>query len=234
MIRQLIRSRRRQILIDVNTQRDFFLAEGKRCIRNHRRVLANVRRMMAWSRYRNIPVISTCEVHPNHNGLSSSNYCIDGTEGQKKISYTLLSSRVSFPADNCTDLPRDILQQYRQIILHKRCGDPFDEPRIERLLTEVRASEFVLIGASAEGAVMATALGLLQRGKKVSVVVDAVGSQNKREAKLALRKIKAKGAKLVETKRFAGTSHLKHVGACNCKICRGRVEKTPIEIGVEK
>ncbi len=80
---------------------------------------------------------------------------------------------------------------------------------------------------------MATALGLLQRGKKVSVVVDAVGSHNKREAKLALRKMEAKGAKLIETRRIAGTSHLKHVGICDCERCQGQAKKTPVKTGAE-
>ena len=97
----------------------------------------------------------------------------------------------------------------------------------------MRANEFVLIGASAEGAVEAMALGLLQRGRKVSVVVDAVGSRNRREAKLALRKIKAKGAKLIETKKLAGKSHLKHVGICNCEMCQGQIKKAPVKLGTE-
>jgi nicotinamidase-related amidase len=231
MIRQLIKKRRRWILIDINTQRDFFLAGGNACIRNHRRVLANVRRMMAWARRNDVRVISTCEVYPNHNGTTGVNYCIDGTDGQKKIRYTLLSNRASFPADGSTDLPADVLRQYRQIVLHKRCVDPFDEPRIERLLSEVRADNFVLIGASAEGAVKAMALGLLQRGKKVSVVVDAVGLLNKREAKLALRKMGAKGAKLIETKKLAGASHLRRVGICGCESCQGQTGKTEVKIG---
>ena len=233
MILQLFRARRRQILIDINTQRDFLLAGGKACIRNHRRVLAHIRRMIAWARYKNIPIISMCEVYPDNNGGNAVGYCIDGTVGQKKIRYTLLSNRTSFAADGSTDLPRDIIRRYRQIIFHKRCVDPFDEPRIDRLLTEVRASEFVLVGASCEGAVQATALGLLQRGKKVSVVVDAVGSHNKREAKLALRKMEAKGAKLIETRRIAGTSHLKHVGICDCERCQGQAKKTPVKTAAE-
>ncbi len=233
MLRQLLKRRRRWILIDINTQRDFFLAGGNACIRNHRRVLGHIRRMMAWARYRNIPIISTCEVYPNNNIGSAINHCIDGTDGQKKIQYTLLSNQVSFAADGSTDLPEDILRRYKQIILHKRCIDPFDEPRVDRLLSEVRATEFVLLGASAEGAVKATALGLLQRGKKVSVVVDAVGSHNKREAKLALRKMKAKGARLIETRKLAGTSHLKYVGICNREEYQGRAKKTPIKLEAE-
>jgi len=233
MIRQLIKRRRRWILVDINTQKDFFLAGGNACIKNHRRVLANVRRVMAWARRNNIRVISTCEVYPSHNGIKEVGYCIDGTEGQKKIRYTLLSNRASFPADGSTDLPADILRQYRQIVLHKRCVDPFNEPRIERLFSEVRADNFVLIGANAEGAVKATALGLLQRSKKVSVVVDAVGLLNKREAKLAFRKMRAKGAKLIETKKLAGVSHLRQVGICDCESCRRRVGKTAVKIGTQ-
>jgi len=228
MILQLVRARRRQVLIDVDTQKDFLLARGKACIRNHRRVLGHIRRVMAWARVRNIPIISIAEVHPDNNGESEFCCCIDGTEGQRKVRYTLVSNRVCFPADGHTDLPRDMLRQYRQVILHKRCVDPFDEPRIDRLLSEMRANEFVLIGAAAEGAVKATALGLLQRGKRVTVVTDAVGSHNKREAKLALRKMEAKGAKLVETKRVAGVSHLRHVGACDCESCRGLTRKSSI------
>ena len=185
----------RFILSDgTDTQRDFLLAGSDTCIRNHRKVLASIRRVMAWARCENIPIISIAEVYCNNNGGNNTDYHLDGTDGQKKIRYTLLSNRASFPADDSDFLPVDLLQTHRQVILHKRCIDPFDEPRIERLLSEVQADEFILIGVGAEDAVKATALGLLQRGKNVRVVVDALGSHDVREAKLALRKMKTKGA----------------------------------------
>jgi nicotinamidase-related amidase len=228
MILQAIRAKRKQILIDIDTQRDFLLAVGKACIGNHRRVLAHIRRVMAWARVHDVPIVSTAEVHPNHNGESQDDYCVDGTDGQKKVRYTLFDNRVSFAADGNTDLSRDMLRRYKQIILHKRCVDPFDEPRIDRLLSEIKASEFIIIGISLEGAVVATALGLLQRGKQVTVVIDAVGSHDKKEAKLALRKMETKGAKLIETKRLAGVSHLRHVGVCDCESCRGLSRKATV------
>jgi nicotinamidase-related amidase len=230
MILQLVRAKRRRVLVDINTQKDFLLANGKSCIRNHRRVLIHIRRMMAWARTNNVPVISIAAVYPDTHSELSRGYCIDGTEGQKKIPYTLLDNRVSFPADGSTDFPRDILRQYRQIILHKRSIDPFKEPRIDRLLSEVRANDFVLIGAAAEASVMETALGLLQRGKNVTVVVDAVGSHDRKQGRLALRKVEAKGARLIETKKLAGISRLKHVGVCDCKSCRGQAKKTSAAI----
>ena len=233
MILQLVKSRRRQILLDIDTQKDFLLADGKACIRNHRRVLAHIRRVMAWARTQNIPIISTAEVYPDNNGESTVNYCIDGTDGQKKIRYTLFKDRVTFVADGNTDLPRDMLRRYKQIILHKRCVDPFDEPRIDRLLSEVRATEFFLVGTTLEGAVKMTALGLLQRGKKVTVIVDAVGSHSKKEAMLTLRKMETKGAKLIETRKLAGTSHLRLVGTCGCGSCQGAGRNTSVSAAEE-
>jgi nicotinamidase-related amidase len=204
MILQLHPRQRCHLLIDIDTQKDFLLPTGSACVRNQAEVLANIRRIMAWAKRENVPVISIVEVHPNNNGCSEINYCIDGTDGQKKVCCTLLRQRVSFPADDKNALPADILLVYKQIVLHKRCIDPFDEPRIERLLSEVQADEFVLIGAGTEDAVGATAMGLLHRGKKVRIIVDALGSHNKREAKLALRKMQAKGAKFITTRDVAG------------------------------
>ena len=225
MLRQLFKKQRKFVLIDVNTQKDFFLANGKALVRNHRRVLSHIRRIMAWARLKNVPVISTCEIYTRDHHIAD--YCIAGTEGQKKIRYALLNNRTSFQADDSTDLPADILRQHKQVIFYKRSPDPFDEPRIERLLSEIKAGVFIVIGASVEGAIASTVLGLLQRGKNVSVVVDAVGSRQKREAKLALRKMRAKGAKLIETRRLAGSSHLRTIGICNCDMCRRNAKKVP-------
>ena len=231
MIRQFIKSRRHRVLIDISTQKDLFLAEGKSCIRNHRRVLMNLRRMVAWARHNNVPIISTCQVYPNNNGGSIVNYCLDGTPGQRKLHYTLLNKHISFPADGHDDLPLDVLNDYDQVILHKRCTDPFDEPRIERLFTEIHAGEFILVGANAEDAVLATALGLLQRNKNVTVVYDAVGARDSKAGALAVRKMQAKGARVIEAKKLAGTTHLRSVGICHCEMCSSYARRALTGVG---
>jgi len=220
MLIQIIKPRRKQVLLDINTQRDFLLANGHGCIRNHRRVLAHIRRMVAWARLRDIPMISTCQVCTNGNGHN-------GCNGDRKVPYTLLANRISLAPDTNTNLPRELLRQYRQIIFHKRCLDPFDEPRIDRLLTEMKAGEFILIGTTTEGELQATALGLLHRHRQVTVVVDAIGSRDSREAHMALRKMEAKGARLVETRKLAGFSHLRVIGACPCEMCHRLAVRSP-------
>jgi nicotinamidase-related amidase len=209
-----IRLRRKRVIIDIDTQKDLFLANGSACIRNHRRVLMNLRRTLAWARVKHLRVISTSMCKPGKNGDSFH------AAGWQKLSYTLRNRKIEFSADNNTDLARDIFTHYDQIILNKRCEDPFDEPRAERLFTELHADELVVIGGLAEGAVVSTVLGLLQRGKRVTVLIDAVGTHDRQQADIAFRKMKAKGAHLAETRDYAGATHLKGTGACDCKLCK--------------
>lgn len=223
LIRPVITLRRRRIIIDVDTQKDFLLANGKVCVRNHRRVLQNIRRVMAWARAKNIRVISTEQIHDKSD--TEHPWCTAGTEGASKIAYTVRSNHIMYPADGCTDLPRDILKRYDQIILRKRCVNPFDEPRADRVLGELQVNEFIIIGATAEEAVKLTALGLLVRRKNVTILVDAVGTHDRAAAEIALRQAEAKGAKLADTKSLLGSSCLRLVGICDCDRCQGRSQK---------
>ena len=226
MIRPILTLRKKRILIDVDTQKDFFLADGKACVRNHRRVLANIRRVMAWSRRDQIRIISTVQCH-NPNGHDGE-FCMSGTPGVCKIPYTLRNRRFTFESGDTTDFSRDLLQKNDQLILCKRTIDPFDEPRAERILTEAKASEFIVIGGSTEASVLYTVLGLLTRGKSVTVLVDAVGSRDKAAAEISLRKMRAKGARLVESKSLFGNSSLRQVNACECDRCRGKLQKASL------
>lgn len=213
MIRPIITLRWKPIIVDVDTQRHFFLNRGIVCVQNRWWVLANIRRVMAWARLKNIHMVSTVQIFPSNNPYL--NLRIADTEGQKKISYTLRNRHASFDATDCTDLPLGILEQYDQVILHKRCFDPFKEPRADRILSELQADEFILIGATTEGAVRATALGLLARQKNVTVLVDATGSYDKITGEIALRQLRERGAKLIDTKTFLGYSCLQLMGTCD-------------------
>jgi len=226
MIRPILTLRKKRILIDVDTQKDFFLADGKACVRNHRRVLANIRRVMAWSRRDQVRVISTVQCH-NPNG-HDGDVCLSGTPGVCKVPYTLRNRRFTFESGDSTDFSRDLLKKNDQLILCKRTVDPFDEPRAERILSEAKASEFVVIGGSTETSVLYTVLGLLTRGKSVTVLIDAVGSSEKSVAEVSLRKMKAKGARLIESKSLFGHSSLRQVNACQCDRCRGKLRKATI------
>lgn len=227
MIRQLIKLRRRRVLLDIDTQKDFFIADGKCCIRNHRRVLMNIRRTIAWARKKKIRVISTATNYPQDMHDRHS-FCKEGTTGSQRIGYTVRDSFIKYDADGYSDLNRSIFKEYHQVILEKKTADPFDEPRIERMLSELAVDEIIIMGAITEGAILKAVLGLLQRGKRVTVFTDAIGSIDKNAAEMALRKMEAKGARLVEAKTIVGVSKLNKVGVCKCDRCQGKMHKATL------
>jgi len=213
-----LRFRCRRVLIDIDTQRDLFVANGAACVFHHKKLLANIRRVMAAVRHDHIPIISTAQLYDCH--YHNPGFCLVGTNGLKKLRYTVRDKYVYYPTSDSADLPCDLLSHYNQVIFYKRCEDPFEEPRIDRMLTEMKANEVFLIGATAEGAVKATALGLLKRGKKVSVFTDAVGTRNRPAANRAFREMAAKGTVLAKATEILGSSALRIVHACPCKHCR--------------
>ena len=204
----VLRRRTRRLLIDVDTQFDLLSANGQ----GFEGVLRNIRRVVAWARKEQIPIISTVMVRRIGDAmiLDGRDVCIEGTSGQQKIPYTLVGSRIVYGPEAQTDMPRHILREYRQVIFEKCVQDPFSHPRADRLLSEVRADEFIVFGMGLETAIKATVLGLQHRKKSVTLITDAscVGGDDKRAVSLALRQMEAKGAKLTVAEQLVGRGHL--------------------------
>lgn len=224
MMRPVITLRRKRVLVNVDIQRDHFVSSSPDCVKNHRRVLANIRRTMAWARLKNVRQISTVRDFPDDEHKNEN-------RDLRRISYTSRSKSKSYSADGSTDLPRDILRQYDEVVLHKRCDNPFEEPRADRILSELRADEFIIIGGLTETSVKATVLGLLARKKYVTVLTDAIGYRDKNASEIALRQMQAKGAKLVEVKSLLGTTCLRQIGTCGCDRCLGKTQKSLANTG---
>ncbi|MHC5061438.1 MAG: cysteine hydrolase family protein [Planctomycetota bacterium] len=203
MIASIDKLQRIRLVVDIDTQSHFFLNNSKVCVQNHRQVLTNILRVIHWANLQNIHMISTVQTLGQYR-----NFMIGGRDGQEKIRHTLCRRCIRYDASDCTDLIPGIFEKYEQVIFCKRCFDPFVEPRADRMLSEFEADEFVLIGAATEGAVRATALGLLARHKKVTVLVDATGSYDKKIGETTLRLLRERGAKLVKTARFLASSGL--------------------------
>ena len=197
----------------MDTQNHFFLSDSPFCVNNHLSVLNNVQKVLKWARNRHVLMVST--VHVNNSSAAHVGSFLAGGFSIDKPTCTLCRSRILLKAMDCTDLPSGLVEQYQQVILHKRAFDPFSEPRFDRLLTELNANNFVVIGAPTEGAVKATTLGLLARGERVAVVTDAIGSLNSRLAKKALRQMKAKGARLVNTAALLNLTRMARPAPCN-------------------
>jgi nicotinamidase-related amidase len=125
-----------------------------------------------------------------------------GTDGQQKVPFSLLPDRIWVDSDNCLCVSLEILQRHQQVILVKEHRDPFTNPKLDRLLTELPIRRFVVFGVSLENSVRLAALGLLLRHRRVAVVHDACGWWNAEDGAMALRQLTAKGCELVSTQQL--------------------------------
>ncbi len=188
-----------RVLIDVATQRDFLVSNAALPVENRAEVMPKIRTMMDWAKSQRIPVVSCIEAkRAGDDWRGRPRHCIDGTAGQKKLPFTLLSDRIVVEADNSFAMPIDLLKRTHQVIFRKRTEDLLGNPKADRLLNELDPERFVLFGVGLESWLRILALGLLVRQKRVTVVRDACGYWDPVAADLALRQLDAKGVRLVD------------------------------------
>lgn len=192
------------VAIDLNTQRDFCEASRAFPVENLEHLIPALRRVVAWIKRNQTPVISSLEAHREYELSDSGNpiHCVDGSDGQEKLDFTLLDNRKYVPSDNTLALPVDLFASYQQVIFWKRADDLLSNPKADRLISHAPVNEFMLFGVGAESSIKTLALALLARGKKVSVVVNACGYWSEATADQALRQIEAKGATLVTVEQL--------------------------------
>ena len=189
----------RCVLIDLNTQRDLFEPTGACPVINTIGIHACLRRVVAWAKRNQVPIISSLDSHRRSEALDLHHapHCVEGSNGHHKLPFTLMPFRVFVAGDNTLCVATDLFRRHQQVIFPQRSQDLFANPKADRFMTQLRTEEFVVYGAVAECEVKAVALGLIARHKKVSVLTDVCGCWNPTESDLSLRQMAAKGAKLI-------------------------------------
>ncbi|MBL8879278.1 MAG: isochorismatase family protein [Phycisphaerales bacterium] len=192
------------VFLDLCTQIDYLGYEGARRCTNAADVLPSLRRLMAVARWEKLPTISCIDARSSDEvrGLRSAE-CVVGSRGQRKLHYTLLPNRAVVESDNCLCIPLDLLERVQQVVFVKRHRDPFTNPKLDRLLTEMPAKRFVVFGLPLEGSLRLMVLGLLLRSRRVTLVRDACGFWNAPEAEMTLRQLEAKGCEILDSDEYA-------------------------------
>jgi nicotinamidase-related amidase len=192
--------RKSDVFVDMCTQRDYLIATGAQPALNSSQVLPMLKRLMAFVRWARVPMLSCVDVQrpSDVRGLPRA-HCVQGTAGQRKLPFTMLPDHVHIDSDNCLCISLDLLQTHQQLILVKEHRDPFTNPKLDRLLTELPIRRFVVFGVALETSVRLLVLGLLLRNRRVAVVWDACAWWNAGDGDMALRQMVAKGCELVTT-----------------------------------
>lgn len=187
------------VAIDVNTQRDFCEHGRAFPVANLDQLIPALRRVIAWVKRNQTPIVSSIEAHREFELSDSGNpiHCVDGSDGQEKIDFTLLANRKYIPSDNTLAVPVDLFASYQQVIFWKRADDLLTNPKADRLISQAPVGEFLLFGVGLETSIKSLALALMTRNKKVSIITDACGFWSDGTADQAIRQVSAKGANIL-------------------------------------
>jgi nicotinamidase/pyrazinamidase len=103
------------------------------------------------------------------------------------------------PNDARCALPDD-LSSYQQVLLEKQTLDIFESRHAASLLQRLpNDAEFVVFGVVTEYCVRFAAKGLLERGRRVSVVEDAIETLDLDQGRRTIAELQTLGAKLTTT-----------------------------------
>jgi nicotinamidase/pyrazinamidase len=130
-------------------------------------------------------------------------HCMRGTPGAGIIPETITSRFFVVPNRPGAPLPADFAR-FQQVILEKQTLDVFDNPNTDAVLARIRGftapdAEFVVFGVVTEYCVKAAAKGLLERGRRVAIVTDAIETIKSEDGRRTLDELRAAGARMVTT-----------------------------------
>jgi nicotinamidase/pyrazinamidase len=197
---------------EVDTQADFMLPGGKLYVPGAERLLPNIRKLTDAARHGLVFLVSHGCYHTKDDPEFKTfpPHCVQGTTGANFVQEALTERVLTVPNDPAARLPSN-LSQYQQILLEKQTLDIFESRHAGELLERLdREAEFVVFGVVTEYCVRLAARGLLQRGRQVSVVQDAIETLKAEDGQRAVAELQALGAKFITTERaLALTRHNK-------------------------
>ena len=188
------------ILWEVDTQTDFMLPGGKLYVPGAEKLLLNIKKLTDAARQGKAFLVSHgCYHSPDDPEFAVfPPHCVKGTPGSEFVAQAITDSVVRVPNEPAA-FPSNFADS-KQILLEKQTLDIFDSQHAGTLLERLpRNAEFVVFGVVTEYCVRLAAKGLLERGRKVSVVEDAIETLNPEEGRRTLAELRALGAKFTST-----------------------------------
>lgn len=183
------------IFIDIDTQNDFILNNGALTARAEELIPA-LGRLTEYAQSKKIPILSSQDTHTEDDPefRHFPPHCVKGTKGYEKIGATKLpdAMRVGRVLED-KNWP-DEISKYCQMIFEKNNLDIFSNPNFESAVSGNHNEEYVVYGIATEYCVKIVVMGLLKRGKKTTVLTDAVKAINDETGRAALEEMTNAGA----------------------------------------
>ena len=192
---------RNVVFWEVDTQADFMLPGGNLYVPGAERLLPKIRRLTDAARDGRVFLVSHGCFHTKNDPEFKTfpPHCIKGTPGSAYVPEALTEKVVIVPNQPTATVPSDLVQ-YQQILLEKQTLDIFESLHAAELVKRLPAdAEFVVFGVVTEYCVRFAAKGLLERGRSVSVVQDAIETLKAEDGERTVAELQALGAKFITT-----------------------------------
>jgi nicotinamidase/pyrazinamidase len=192
---------RNVIFWEVDTQADFMLPGGKLYVPGAERLLPNIRKLTDAARQGRVFLVSHGCYHTNNDPEFKifPPHCVKGTPGSAYVPEALTEKVITIPNEPAAALPRD-LSHYQQILLEKQTLDIFESRHADELVKRLpKDAEFLVFGVVTEYCVRFAAKGLIERGRRVSVVEDAIETLKAEDGQRTGSELQALGATFITT-----------------------------------
>jgi nicotinamidase/pyrazinamidase len=179
------------------------LPGGKLYVPGAERLLPNIRKLTDAARQGCVFLVSHGCYHTKDDPEFKTfpPHCIKGTPGSAFVPEALTEKVVTVPNEPTARLPQDLFA-YQQILLEKQTLDIFESRHAGELVKRFEDdTEFVVFGVVTEYCVRFAAKGLLERGRRVSVVRDAIETLKAEDAQRTVAELQALGAKVITTEQ---------------------------------
>jgi nicotinamidase/pyrazinamidase len=192
---------------EVDTQADFMLPGGKLYVPGAEKILSNIQKLTQAARDGRVFLVSHGCYHPQNDPEFSTfpPHCVKGTAGADFVPEALTDKVLRVPNDPAA--PKSIAG-YKQVLLEKQTLDIFESRHVEDVLQQLDPkTHFVVFGVVTEYCVRFAAKGLLDRGRKVSVVQDAIETLSKSASNETIAELQANGAGMITTGQALALLH---------------------------
>jgi nicotinamidase/pyrazinamidase len=191
------------IFWEVDVQADFMLPGGKLYVPGAERLLPNIRRLTDAARQGQVFLVSHgCFHAPDDPEFKMfPPHCVKGTAGSELVPEALAEkvARVRNHAE--AKLPED-LARYQQILLEKQTLNIFESRHADNLVQRLGDhAEFVVFGVVTEYCVSFAVKGLLERGRRVAAVQDAIETLKREDGEKTIAELRQLGARFTTTDR---------------------------------
>jgi nicotinamidase/pyrazinamidase len=186
---------------EVDVQRDFMLPGGNLYVPGAEKLLPNIKRLTDAARQGKVFLVSHGDFHsPNDPEFNIfPPHCVKGTPGADLVPEAITDSVVCVPNDPEANIPEDLFS-YKQILLEKQTLSIFETRHVDELVRRLGdRAEYVVFGVVTEYCVNFAVKGLLERGRRVAVVEDAIETLKPEDGQKTVAEFQRLGARVTTT-----------------------------------